>query len=257
LKFLAALKFLTILPITSKRADTLEEIGGSIVYYPVVGLIIGLMLAALNWLFRFLFPPAVVNGLLIVSLVIISGALHLDGFLDTCDGIAGHKPVEARWQVMHDSRTGAFGVVGAVLLLLLQYVSLNSIPGGLMTVSLILMPVISRWTMVYAIFSYPYARPQGLGKGIKDFATWQRFTTATVITLILALAVAWLGGMRYFYLAGPAIILAVWVIITLMAGFFKKMFAGLTGDTYGAVNEIAEVSVLLLVIMLAKNHWLV
>ena len=67
-----------------------------------------------------MFPPPVANGLLIVSLVIITGALHLDGFIDTCDGIAGHKPAEARWQVMHDSRTGAFGVVGAVLLLLLQ-----------------------------------------------------------------------------------------------------------------------------------------
>lgn len=257
MKFLAALKFLTILPLSIKREDSLEEIGGSIVYYPVVGLIIGIILAALNWLFGFLFPQPVTNGLLIVSLVIISGALHLDGFIDTCDGIAGHKPVEARWNVMHDSRTGAFGVVGAVLLLLMQYISLNSVPAGLMMASLVLMPVISRWTMVYAIFAYPYARPEGLGKAIKQAATWQRFTTATVIALALAIGLAWLAGITYFYLAGPAIMVAIWVIITIVAAFFKRMFAGLTGDTYGAINEIAEVCVLLLVILLAHNRWLV
>ncbi len=257
MKFLAALKFLTILPLSSKREDSLDEIGGSIVYYPIVGLIIGIILAALNRLFGFLFPTAVVNGLLIVSLVIISGALHLDGFIDTCDGIAGHKPAEARWNVMHDSRTGAFGVVGAVLLLLMQYVSLNSVPAGLMMATLVLMPVISRWAMVYAIFAYPYARPEGLGKTIKQTATWQRFTAATVMALALSTGLAWLAGMSYFYLAGPVIMLGAWVIITIMAAFFKRMFAGLTGDTYGAINEIAEVCVLLIVILLAHNHWLV
>jgi len=257
LKFLAALKFLTIIPLLSKREDSLEEIGGSIVYYPVVGLIIGIILAALNWLFGLLLPRAVADGLLIVSVVIISGALHLDGFIDTCDGIAGHKPVEARWQVMHDSRTGSFGVVGAVLLLLVKYVSLNSIPAGLLAATLMLMPVLSRWAMVYAIFAYPYARPEGLGKTIKQAATWQRFTVATAIALALAIGLARLAGISYFYLAGPAIMLGIWVIITVVASYFKRMFAGLTGDTYGATNEIAEVGVLLLIILLAHNHWLI
>ena len=257
MEFLAALKFLTILPLSRKRADTLDEIGGSIVYYPVVGLIIGIILVALNLLFSLLFPPPVTNALLIVSLVIISGALHLDGFIDTCDGIAGHKPAEARWLVMHDSRTGAFGVVGAVLLLLLQYVSLNNVPGYLITPALLLMPVLSRWTMVYAIFAYPYARPEGLGKAIKQAATWQRFTVATLIALALATWLAWTMRSSYSYLYGPVIMLGTWVMITGAAAFFKRMFAGLTGDTYGAINEIAQVSVLLMIIMLANNHWLV
>ena len=185
MKFFAALKFLTILPLFSKREDSLEEIRGSLVYYPVVGLVIGLMLVGLNWLFSLVLPPAVANGLLIVSMVIITGALHLDGFIDTCDGIAGHKPAEARWLVMHDSRSGAFGVVGAVLLLLMKYVSLNSIPPGLLWPTLIMMPVLGRWAMVFAIFAYPYARPEGLGKAIKPGATWLSFGAATLITLII------------------------------------------------------------------------
>ena len=257
MKFLAAMKFLTIIPLFRQRVDSVEEIGGSLVYYPVVGFIIGIVLSALNWLFGFLFPAAVANGLLIVSLVIISGALHLDGFIDTCDGIAGHKPVEARWQIMHDSRTGAFGVVGAVLLLLMKYVSFNSVPVGLLPATLILIPVLSRWAMVYAIFAYPYARPVGLGKTIKQAVTWQKFTIATIIALALVIGLAWQADITYFWAAGTMLLLGIWVIIICVAAFFKRMFAGLTGDTYGAINEIAEVSVLLLLVLLIHNHWLI
>ena len=253
MKFLAALKFLTILPLGRQRQDSLEEIRGSLVYYPLVGLLIGLFLAGLNWLFSLVLPAALANALLLVSLVIVTGALHLDGFIDTCDGIAGHKPAEARWQVMRDSRTGAFGVVGAVLLLLLKYAALNSVPAGLLTPTLIMMPVLGRWAMVFAIFAYPYARPEGLGKVIKPGATWLTFAAATIITLAIGVGIAWLG----LYVTAAVTMLGVWVIIVLAAAFFKKMFAGLTGDTYGAINEIAEVGALILITLLAHNSWLV
>ncbi len=132
MSFLAAFKFLTTIPLPFRREDSPEEVGRSVVYFPVVGLIIGLILVGLNWLFGLFLPSAVVNGLLIVSLVIISGALHLDGFVDTCDGIGGHKSVEDRWQVMHDSHAGAFGIVGVVLLLLVKYISLIILSGYIM-----------------------------------------------------------------------------------------------------------------------------
>jgi adenosylcobinamide-GDP ribazoletransferase len=255
LKFIAALKFLTIIPLFRHHLDTAEEIGGSIVYYPVVGLIIGLVLVGLGGLLRVALDASVSDGLLIVFLVIITGALHLDGFVDTCDGIAGHRSVEERWRVMHDSRTGAFGVVGAILLLLLKYVALNSIQMPMVVVAL--MPVLGRWAMVYSIFAYPYARPEGLGKVLKQAATWQRFLAATVIALVISIGVAGWANIRCFYLAGPAIMLSTWVIIVVVASYFRRMFAGLTGDTYGAINEIAEVSVLLLIALLEHNNWLI
>lgn len=256
MRFLAALKFLTIIPLPWRREASPEEIGRSIGYFPVIGLIIGLILAGLNGLLSLFLPSAVVNGLLIVSLVVLSGALHLDGFVDTCDGIAGHKTVEDRWRVMHDSRAGAFGIVGVVLLLLVKYVSLNSVPENLLMVTLVLMPVVSRWAMVYTVFAYPYARPAGLGKVFKQGASWQGFTIATVITLAVAIGLARLANITYFYLAGPAIMLAIWVIVVAMAAYLKRKFAGLTGDTYGAINEVAEVCLLILVCLLAYNQWL-
>ena len=256
MRFLAALKFLTIIPLPWRREASPEELEGSIGYFPVIGLIIGLILAGLNWLLSLFLPSAVVNGLLIVSMVVISGALHLDGFVDTCDGIAGHKTVEERWRVMHDSRAGAFGIVGVFLLLLVKYVSLSSVPENLLMVTLVLMPVVSRWAMVYTVFAHPYARPAGLGKLFKQGASWQRFTTATVITLAVAIGLARLANITYFYLAGLAIMLAIWVIVVAMATYLKRKFAGLTGDTYGAINEVAEVCVLILICLLAYNHWL-
>ena len=155
MKFLAALRFLTIIPLPWGRDVSPEELGRSTVYFPVVGIIIGLILVGLSWILRLFLPPPVVNVLLVVSLVVISGALHLDGFVDTCDGIAGHKTPEERWRVMNDSRAGAFGIIGVVLLLLVKYVSLNSLPELWLMPTLVLMPMIGRWTMVYAVFAYP------------------------------------------------------------------------------------------------------
>ncbi len=256
MRFLAALSFLTIIPLPYKHEITQEEVGRSIGYFPAIGVIIGLILVGLNWFLGLFLPSVVIGGLLLVSLAVISGALHLDGFVDTCDGIAGHQTVEARWEAMHDSRAGAFGVIGVFLLLLVKYVSLISVPQSLLMVALMLMPVVSRWAMVYAVFAYPYARPAGLGKVFKQGASWQRLTMATLITLAAAIGLARWANVTYFYLAGLAIILGTWVIVVAMATYLKRKFFGLTGDTYGAINEVAEVCVLIFVCLLAHNRWL-
>lgn len=256
MRFLAALSFLTIIPVPRGREASPEELGRSQVFFPVVGLIIGFILAGLNWLWGRFWPAAVVNGLLLFSLVAITGALHLDGFIDTCDGSGGQKTVTERWQIMHDSRAGAFGIVGAVLLLLIKYVSLSSLPAGLLMPTLVLMPVVSRWAMVYAILAYPYARSTGLGKVFKQEASWWGLTLATIMTLAIAMAVARWADFSYFYLAGLAIMLGIWAIVIILAAYLSRKFSGLTGDSYGAINEVAEVAVLLLVGLLAYHHWL-
>ncbi len=248
MKFLAALRFLTIIPLPGRREVTPEEVGRSIVYFPLVGLIIGLILVGLNWLMGLFLPSALVDVLLVVSLVAISGAFHLDGFVDTCDGMVGHKTVEERWRVMSDSRVGGFGIIGACCLLLVKYVSLSNVPESWLVETLVLMSVLSRWAMVYAVFAYPYAKPSGLGKAFKQGASWPRFVVATVITLAVAVILAQLTGF--------IIMIAVWVIVVAMAAYLKGKFGGLTGDTYGAINEVAEVCLLILVCLLAHLRWL-
>ena len=244
MSFLAALQFLTIIPLPGRREVSPEELGRSAVYFPLIGLIIGLLLAGWHWLLGLFLPRAVVDVLVVVSLVVISGALHLDGLIDTFDGIAGHKSVEDRWRVMHDSRAGGFGIVAVCCLLLVKYLSLNSVPDPLLMVTLVMMPVLSRWAMTYAIFAYPYARPAGLGKAFKQGTRWLRFTIATVITVLVAIVL--------LQLAGVAVMLGIWIIVAAMATYLKGKFSGLTGDTYGAINEVAEVCVLIIILVLYR-----
>jgi adenosylcobinamide-GDP ribazoletransferase len=246
LSFLAALQLLTSIPVSIKRQLTPAQLGKATTWFPVVGLLIGLVLALVHLALSLFLPASVVNALVIVTLVLLTGAMHLDGFADTCDGMAGHKPVEERWKIMHDSRTGAFGVVGIVLLLLVKYISLSNIPAQYMTAALVFMPVVSRWAMVYAIFTFRYARPEGFGKAYKEATRWPQFTIATIFTLVVVLCIMfiWLG------IFGIITFLGIVICTTLIALHFRRKFAGQTGDTYGAINETSEVAALILIILL-------
>ena len=178
----------------------------------------------------------------------LSGGLHLDGLADTIDGMAGHRTPERRLEIMHDSRIGGIGAVGLFLILIIEYIALNSIPEKWILFTLLLAPTVSRWAMVNSIFTYPYARPEGLGKAFKQGVGWKELLFASLVTLILAVIL--------FKIAGLVILAGTWLIITVACLYFKGQLHGLTGDTYGAVNEIALITVLLTINILAFKHWL-
>jgi adenosylcobinamide-GDP ribazoletransferase len=245
LSFLAALQFLTSIPVTVRRELTAAQLGRSTAWFPAVGLIIGGTLALFNWLLAFILPRAVVSALLIVILAMLTGALHLDGLADTCDGLAGRRSAAERWRIMRDSHTGAFGVIGIVLVLLVKYISLNSVAASCLTPALVFMPVVSRWAMVYAVFAFPYARPAGLGGPYKQATHWPQFTVATAFTVVVAAAL-----FPIFASTGLLLIPGVWIIATILAFYLKRKFAGLTGDTYGAINEVGEATALILTIVI-------
>ena len=255
MRFFAALSFLTAVRLPLRRAPTPEEVGGSLGYFPVVGLLIGAVLAALSLVLNQVLSATVANALVLAALVAITGALHLDGFVDTCDGLGGHRSVEERWRAMRDSRVGAFGIIGVVLLLLVKYVTLNSIPRSLMTATLLVMPVAGRWAMAYAVVAFPYARPSGMGEAFKRHSGRWSLAAATAITLAAVTGAAWLADFRSFYLAGPILLAAVWLITAAGAAFLRRRFRGLTGDSYGFLNETAELGVLLLFSLAFWNRW--
>jgi len=211
-----------------------------------VGLIIGGILFGLDRLLALAFPQNLVNILLIIVLVLITRALHLDGFIDTCDGIGGGHSPEERLGIMRDSRVGGFGVVGGCCLILLQYLALTSVPQEQRLAALILMPTIARWTMVYAVFAYPYARRQGMGKIFQEGANWPWLAIATAITLASSIALMRLEGLA---------VMAAALLISLITGsYLSGKLGGLTGDTYGAINEMVEVSVLILVPLVTWSY---
>jgi adenosylcobinamide-GDP ribazoletransferase len=239
--FWAALQFLTIFPTPIRHKVTAKTSGKSLTYFPLVGLILGAILLGLNYVLVMVLPSLIVNALLIIALVILTGAHHLDGFIDTCDGVIASKTKKERLSIMSDTKVGTFGIVGVILLLLLKYVSLSAAP---ILPALLLMPTLSRWAMVSIIFTFPYAKRYGMGLAFKQGATWQRLTITTVISLVAAVALLKLWGL--------VLMAALWLIAFGIASYFRSRLGGLTGDNYGAINELGEVLVLLLLVLIER-----
>jgi len=233
---LAAFQFLTLVPPVVRRPFAPLEMGRAVGYFPLVGVLLGGLLVGLDRGLARLFPADVSAPLLLAAWVIATGALHLDGFLDACDGLFGGHTIEARLRIMRDERVGAFGLAGGVLLLLLKYAALAAAPHR--AVALLLAPTLARWGMTLAVILFPYARAQGLGRAMKDHAGWVQAALATGIALATAwFAGGWLG-LAALGLAGVATLGA--------ARFVLARLPGLTGDIYGAICETVEVLVLLL-----------
>jgi adenosylcobinamide-GDP ribazoletransferase len=239
--FWTTLQFLTIFPAPFRHDTGNKACGESLPYFPLIGLLLGALLIGLHYGLSLIFPASVVNALLVTALVIFTGAHHLDGLADTSDGVIAGTSREERLAIMSDTKVGTFGIIGVFLTLLLKYVTLSSTP---VLPALLLMPTLSRWIMVNAIFIFPYAKGNGMGLAFKQGATWQRFAIATAIALIAAVALLKLWGL--------VLMASLWLMVFGVASYFKSRLGGLTGDTYGAINELAEVLVLLILIIIVR-----
>jgi adenosylcobinamide-GDP ribazoletransferase len=238
--FLAAVQFLTVAPPLVRRPFTDRELGWSVGWFPLVGVLLGGALAGINWLLGFAFAPAVTAALVLTAWVLATGALHLDGFLDSCDGLFGGHTPEARLRIMRDERAGAFAVIGGVLLLLLKFATLVSLSDRL--VPLLMAPVLGRWGVSLAVVGFPYGRPDGLGRVMKDHAGWRQAVLASGVALgsVAAAAVT----LNEHWRPPLALILAAvgtWGV----SCFVLRRLPGLTGDVYGMLCEVLEVVVLL------------
>jgi len=231
---LTAFQFLTTFPAVIRRAFTPQELGRAVGFFPLVGLALGGIFYGMEVGLSLIFPAQVVAVLILAAWLLLTRALHFDGFLDTCDGLFGGFTPERRLEIMRDSRVGAFGVAGGGLLLLAKFaavVSLSRLSG------LLLAPVMGRWALSIVVFAFPYAREKGLGRDMKDNVHWPQVILATVVTLLAAWFFAGLAGLLAFALAG--------VVVWLGAGFTLHRIPGLTGDSYGALCELVELVVLL------------
>lgn len=235
---LAAFQFLTVLPPLVRRPFTLPELGRAVGWFPLVGLALGAILAGLDWGLGRIFPAGISAVLIMAVWLLASGAIHFDGFLDSCDGLFGGKTPEQRLEIMRDHRVGAFAVAGGGLLLLLRFSALSALPDR--TLALILAPTLGRWAMSLAIVGFPYARKQGLGRAMKDHAGWRQAALATLIVVGVVLAVGRWQGL--------AALVAAFLTALLGALFIQTRIPGLTGDSYGALCELTEVAVLLAVV---------
>jgi adenosylcobinamide-GDP ribazoletransferase len=238
--FLAAVQFLLLSPAFIRRPFTANELGAAVGFYPLVGMLLGGLLIGADWLLGWLFPSLLQSALLLALWVLLTGALHLDGFLDSCDGLLGGFTPERRLEIMRDERVGAYALSGGILLLLIQFSALSALDPARQA-ALLLAPALGRWGVALALIVFPYARPSGLGKEIKDHARLPQALLASLFALAALLASAWLSNIWAAAAALAAGVIA-WTGIT---RFTLKRIPGLTGDIYGATSLLVETAVLL------------
>ena len=278
----SAIGFLTILPLAPSGAP------GSLVsargWFPLVGLLLGLILASLEIL-RMLMLQAGSSGwygyaplpvtypvfpdytillwsvLLVVILVALTRALHLDGFMDSCDALLGGFDRERRLAILRDPNVGAFAVIGVVCLLLIKVLTIAELPPAILVPPgiavlppegwsvripmLLLFPCLSRWAMLLTMELHPYVRSNGIGTAFFDGeqrrVRWQ-LILGFVFTLVVSVTLAGMVGL--------VLLAAACAVSWGIGAWATRLLGGVTGDIYGAVNELTEVVVLLMALML-------
>ena len=236
LPFWIALQFLSSLPIHLPGMPQPQELGRSLLFYPLVGLLFGLLLWGLNALLAG--TPLMLHAALLLTLwVLLSGGLHLDGLADSADAwLGGFGDRERTLTIMKDPRSGPIAVVTLVLVLLLKFCALLALIEQQHSAVLLIVPLIGRSALLAVFLTTPYVRAGGLGQALADHlprrAGWW-------VLALCALGCVFLTGVAGVWALGLAAIGFVWLRRVMM-----QRLGGTTGDTAGALLELLEVLVL-------------
>ncbi|MCW9012974.1 MAG: adenosylcobinamide-GDP ribazoletransferase [Gammaproteobacteria bacterium] len=240
--FLIALQFLTRLPVPVTANLQAEELGKSVLYYPLVGLVIGFVLLILTTVLNNQ-PAMLVAALLLTVWVLITGGLHLDGLADSADAWAGgHGDSERTLEIMKDPRSGPLAIVVLVLLLLVKFSALFVLLEQQLASLLLISPVLARAAVPLLFLNTDYVRQNGLGAEMARHLPENRvYVVAIVAFCILPLLVD---------LQSAAVVVLMFVaVFYLLRRLMIKTIAGMTGDTIGALIEIMEAAVLVALVL--------
>ncbi|MBU1055951.1 MAG: adenosylcobinamide-GDP ribazoletransferase [Proteobacteria bacterium] len=231
----SAIQFLTILPAGKTSEFDANKI---IPYFPVVGLIIGILVSAFDLIAFYLWPGYLVSILDVMLLAILTGALHIDGLGDMADGLLGHRPKEKALLIMKDSRMGAMGLVTIIFALAVKCGAIASLNESRNFI-LVLVPIYSRSTMIFGMKFLPYGRPDG-GTAFDFFK--ESVKPYYFITLIIPIVFSYFLGVK------GVILLYGFIIITgVILYYYKRRMGCITGDMLGAMVEITESCLFLIV----------
>ncbi|CAI8814491.1 adenosylcobinamide-GDP ribazoletransferase [Pseudomonas sp. NPDC087626] len=232
-----ALQFLSSLPIRLPGMPSPQELGRSLLFYPLVGLLFGGLLWGLNGLLGG--APALLHAAILLTVwVVLSGGLHLDGLADSADAwLGGFGDRERTLTIMKDPRSGPIAVVTLVLVLLLKFAALLALIEQQATVALILAPLLGRTALLGLFLTTPYVRAGGLGQALADHLPRQTGRRVLLLSALACVLIAGWGG-----------VIALVVAVGVFAGvrhLMMRRLGGTTGDTAGALLELLEVAVLM------------
>jgi len=248
--FLVATQFLTRLPVPVMPDYQPIWLTRSALYFPLVGALVGAINVGVWWLCGRWFPPAIAMGLMLGASLLVTGAFHEDGFTDTCDGFSGGTTPDRVLSIMKDSRLGAYGAIGIVMLLGLKWATLVAIPASFFPLLVVAAHMMSRWCSIGLIWRLNYVRSDGDGKSrfLADSLSGFDWFLSGVLGAAALLPVALTNDLvpdsmtiRCF----AAATLASLITAGAAAAYFKQRIGGYTGDCLGAVQQLSELSFLL------------
>ncbi len=237
MRFLLALQFLTIFPIKIKKNPQESDLASSMVFFPIVGLLLGFLLVAIDFSLSPFLSKKIVAIILVTFLFVITKGLHLDGLSDTFDALFSGKDKKQKLAIMKDSQIGAMGATALFLSLLLKIALIENIPPLIKVPALILFPAVSRCSMLFPAKIFKYAREEGTGKSFIENLKAKHLFFAFFITALIVFSLLQIKGLIAFFLT----ILSILVFTKIVS----KSIGGISGDILGAVNEISEISFLL------------
>ncbi|MGE5484762.1 MAG: adenosylcobinamide-GDP ribazoletransferase [Ignavibacteriales bacterium] len=228
--FILAAQFLTRIPLPFRTSVEADRLAGSARFYPLVGAVLGAILAVTHTLLGSAMPPLPAASMTLAVWVLLTGAIHLDGLMDSADGLLSNRGRERSLEIMKDSRTGPMGVVAAIIVLLAKFSAIASLGGTGAVRALVVAPVAGRLGMVFCLALFPYARGEGMG----SFSSKMK-ASSVVAPSVLAMAVAGLCGP-----AGLAALVIAVIAAYVASSGVSRFLGGLTGDVYGAACEVSE-----------------
>lgn len=243
--FIFAWHFLTGVPLSRHHHEPApDELAGSMVWYPLVGLLLGGAVAGADAVLTAWVSTEVASALVIGLSIFLTRGLHQDGLADMLDGLAGGRTLDDRLAIMRDPRIGAAGATGLFYSIILRYAALVSLPAPLRFPVLLCLPAIGRWAMVVAAWRATYARTEGgLAAPFLTHLSARHVLAASVIlagALVLSIGTsAAVAGLASGYFVSRS-----------MTAFCRMKFGGVTGDTLGATNEVVEIAFLVAIPMI-------
>ena len=233
----ASFGFLTVLPVAPRTGAGL---GSARAFFPLVGLALGGLLAGFDRLAAGTLGTELSSALIVVGLLAMTRMLHIDGLMDSCDALLGGHTRERRLEILKDPRTGAFGAIGGMSVLLLKWAALITLTGPVRLPMIVLFPLLGRWSAVAVMQTFPYGRESGVGSSLlENRGLWQPLIAAAT-ALAAALLIAGLMGVLLLGI--------VTTVAWLLGAWMARLLGGLTGDGYGAVVEVTETAALIIAV---------
>jgi adenosylcobinamide-GDP ribazoletransferase len=241
------LSFLTVFPVTMDK-DMLIDCAKNMWVFPLVGAFIGL-LAGLFGLVAYIFLPGiVVGGLVLALLLLITGLQHTDGLLDFGDGIMAHGSFEHKIEVMHDQLTGAGGLSLGIMTMLITALAIGQLNSGIIVWGIIIIEASAKLSMVVAAWAGKSVH-EGMNTPFLEAMQKGMGNLRLIVALLISFAIA-LPFLRW---AGAFTVLAGSLTGLVMVAIAHRHFNGITGDVFGATNELARM--VCAIVLLAVAAW--